>query len=348
MTRADDRRSWDEAVIAAATEHGWKTAGGGFVYRTTDAYVFELQAPAPSADRSRRGTIRAKPLAVDPVFWEMVGRPELQRKRLGFRVNGSPVAPLLTVASAEYSPDADAPTVVGDLHRRFEHAEQGLHDLTDFRPVVDRHIPTRNGFDLVTVIVWLIAADHCAEAEDLLRSSSEDGIRGGFSFPAGRFEDLAFDRLGLEDERGHHVELFDGTFRRIFPGVGWSIEDRLAADLGRMDGDERFALAFWPVPADADRRVVDDRWDAPGYFQCAGGPDRFVIETRRSSGDRFEHLALGRGDDGAPIEVRRGTHVSTVATSEAFSLEETHEILVHLLRHGEAPSGLTHRHVALD
>lgn len=345
MTRAEDRRSWDAAVVAAATDLGWKQAGGGYVYRPTAAYVFEMHAPVATAGRSRVGEIRAKPRIVDPVFWDLIGRPELERKRIGFRVNGGPVAPMLTVDAIESTPDADVSTVVGGLHRLFESAEPSLRSVADFRSVVERHLPARNGFDLVTVVAWLIATDQTDEAERLLRSWDPDQVRGGFSFPAGSFEDLAYDRLGLQDERGHHVELIDGGFRRIFPGVRWSFEDRLAADLRAMDGDRRFALAFWPIPDVADRRVVDDRWDAPEYIQCAGGPDRFLIEIRRSSDGRFEHLAVGRGDDEAPVDVRRGNHVSTVATSETFTAEETREILEHHLRHGELPGGLTLRSV---
>ncbi|MDE0801885.1 MAG: hypothetical protein OSA99_01050 [Acidimicrobiales bacterium] len=342
MTRTEHRRAWDAAVRDAAKTLGWKTAGGGFVYRVSADTVFSLQAPAPPADGPRRGSIRAKPLALDLILWDLMGLHGLERKRTPFRVNGTFVVPLLEVDAVEYSVGSTADAVVARLHDRFEAASAMMHDCREFEPVVRAHLPPRNGFDLVTATTWLIAVDRRDEAAALLRASVDAGLRGGFSTPGASFHDLAFDHIGLHCERGHHVQLLDCRFRRIFPGVGWGVDDRLRADLERMDGTKRFALALWRVPEGADRRVPDERWESGEYVQCAGGPDRFVIEVRRSTETGPEQVALGRvGGGDELVDVPRGDHTSTVAATETFSPAETLDVLTHHVREGEAPQGLT-------
>lgn len=345
VTKQLDARSWDAELASAASRAGWKLAGGGTIYRSTDLYVFELRAPAPREGHSQRGSVLAKPLALDPVFWEIVGSSELLRKRLAFRVNGAFTVPLFNVGDITYTIESEPARVVEDLNSRFLQMESGLRTLEDFQPWIEARDPPRSGRDLTTCLTWSIVVGRHDEARRLLRAAITSGLDGGVSFPAGTFEDLALDHLGMEDERGHHVELIDGRFRRIFPGARWTASERLVMDLSRMNGAKRFALALWRLPRAADRRLLDDRWDADNYIQCAGGPDQFVIEVRRPTGDELEQLVVGHPDTdpSVMVDVRRGEHVSNLHAGETFTRDEVFEIMLHYIEHEAIPSGLASR-----
>ncbi len=336
-------------MASAAREAGWKTAGGGTIYRSTDDYVFELRAPAPRKGHSQHGSLLAKPLALDPIFWELIGSPDLLRKPVAFRVNGAFKVPLLSIKDATYTDESAPAKVLGELDNGYLQAESRFRTLEDFRPLIEAHIPPRSGQQLATCMTWLISVGQLDEARRILRAAVASELGGGFSFPAGTFEDLALDHLGLEDERGHHVELMDGRFRRIFPGSRWTSSARLAMDLNRMNGTKRFALALWRLPEAADRCVLDDRWDAEEYVQCAGGPDRFVIEVRRSTGDQIEQVVVGHHDThlSGTVDVVRGEYTSRVHAAETFTRDETLDIMLHFIEHDAIPDRLATRPIDL-
>jgi hypothetical protein len=113
-----------------------------------------------------------------------------------------------------------------------------------------------------------------------------------------------------------------------------------------MDGAKHFALALWRLPEVADRRVLDDRWDGEVYIQCAGGPDRFVIEVRRVTGDELEQLVVGHRDTdlSGTVDVQRGDHVSKVCAGETFTRDEALDVLLHYVEHDAIPDRLaSHR-----
>ncbi len=348
VSQQSDRRVWDSGVQSAGRDLGWKVAGGGFIYRSSDEYIFELSAPAPGEGRQQRGALLAKPLALDPIFWEIIGSPELLRKRLAFRVNGAFTLPGFDIGEVLYTSESAPESIVGHLDDRFSQVEPELRSVDAFESLIKAHLPPRNGGNLATCVAWYIALERPADAAPLIREAVGSDLGGGFGFPGGTFEELALDHLGLENERGHHGEQIDGRFRRIFPGARWTPEQRLRMDLERMDGVEHFALALWKLPEDADRRVPDGRWDTDSYIQCAGGPDRFVIETRRPQGDLFEQAILGHG--GSPIEtidVRRGDFTSTVSAAEVFTRDETLDVLLHYIEHETTPKRLESRRLDL-
>lgn len=345
MNGRADRQSWEEAVRTEVRARGWKALKSGEIRRVTDHYRFALHVPAPRVGLESRGRITAKPLALDPVFWKIIGDSELNRKRIALME--------FDVGEVAYSSEDDAHAVAARLAEMFEQIEPDLRTLDDFAPTIAAHTPPRTGQVLATCVSWLIAVDRPNDALQLVRDAIADGVDGGYRFPAGSFEDLAVDHLGAEHERGMHVESIDGGFRRIFPGVGWTVESRLRMDIGRMDGDTHFALALWRLPEDADRQTRDGRWDAASYIQCAGGPDRFVIEVRTHDGDGFEQVALGHGatggdsaDGGETVDVQRGAYTSTVRAAEVFDPADVLAILLEYVDHDRVSDVYTRR--ALD
>lgn len=332
-------------MVAAALDLGWKKAGGGYIFRANDEYVFVLHVQRMPSGSGQLGRIAAKPLALDPIFWEIIGSPELLRKRLAFRVNGAFTVPPLAIDELDFSDGESPAAVVAALDAVYTRIEPGYRALADFEPLIAANSPPRSGQHLATIVTWWIARGRPDRAAQLVRKAMESDVRGGFGFAGAVLEDLVLDHVGLQHERGHHVEQFDGRFRRIFPGARWTPEQRLRMDLARMNGVDRFAIALWALPQTADRRVTDERWNSGEYVQCGGGPEHFVVETRRSTGDRYEQVIIGHPipPAGRTTDIRRGDFTSTVFTNEVFTRDEALDVLLHYLVHDGIPDHLSTR-----
>ncbi len=118
-------------IRAAAIALGWKTAGGGFLYRVNDTYLFEMSVQWQNSS-APVGMIKTKPLALDPLLWEIVGLPALQKKRVSFRVNGEFTVPSLVAASVALTDEASPDEVVERLHGHFVDVEKRFQTLLDF------------------------------------------------------------------------------------------------------------------------------------------------------------------------------------------------------------------------
>lgn len=90
----------DEAKAAKAREaafdahlkrlsrlHGWRFTRGT-LFRDVDGWFVDTM-PSLLWGRGAVTSIRAKPMGVDPVFWEIVGLPENQEQPLSFRAIGA-------------------------------------------------------------------------------------------------------------------------------------------------------------------------------------------------------------------------------------------------------------------
>jgi hypothetical protein len=67
--------------------HGWGFARGS-LFREIDGWFVDA-LPSLLWGRGAITSIHAKPMGVDPVFWEIVGLPENQDQPLSFRANGA-------------------------------------------------------------------------------------------------------------------------------------------------------------------------------------------------------------------------------------------------------------------
>ena len=192
MPSVAERKVWDRSVFDAAKSRGWKRVGGGFHYQVRGGYIFELNAQVPAVEYRPRGTVRAKPLYLDPVFWAITRMDELNAKPVSFRINGAFTVPGLGIVSVGYGIEDAAATVVDSLDTQFASLAPTLATLEDFEAVIEAHFPPANGADLVTHVTWLIAMRREAAAMNLIDDFIADGPqRGGFGFPEGTFDDLA-------------------------------------------------------------------------------------------------------------------------------------------------------------
>jgi hypothetical protein len=199
MPRSPKDIAFDAAVKPLLLERGWKVAGGGFVYRVRGDYIYWLPMSRP-----RRGplcgTLQTKPLALDPVFWDIVGLSELRSRRPAFRLQGAFTLRTAIIAEAEHEFDIARPLaaigpVLSELHEAFVQSETTYRSLSDFESVLDRQLSTSEWMTSVR-IVWLIASGRAGEAERLVRAQLTGGKHGGYYFGGdGSFNELALGYL---------------------------------------------------------------------------------------------------------------------------------------------------------
>lgn len=190
MASVAEHKVWDQSIADAAKSHGWKRTGGGS-YQVRGGYIFELRASIPLPDHPSRGSVSAKPLSLDPVFWTIVGLDELNAQSVGFRISGAFTVPLLAIASLAYGVEDSPADVVAALDKEFVALAPTLETLDDFEPIIDQHSPPITGQQLVTHVTWLIAMRRNDAAVELTDEFIAGGSRGGFSFDEGSFELLA-------------------------------------------------------------------------------------------------------------------------------------------------------------
>lgn len=80
-------KDFQAALKAAARRRGWRYAGGK-IFRQ-DGEWFASAMPFPPAWQGVVAQFMLKPMALDPLFWDIVGLSENSRLPLSFRANGA-------------------------------------------------------------------------------------------------------------------------------------------------------------------------------------------------------------------------------------------------------------------
>lgn len=185
----DRATRFQTALKARAKAHGWSYAGGS-LFRKQDEWFVDV-LPSLLWGRGVRVTRRAKPMAVDPIFWSVVGLPENERMPLSFRAQGAwvllspPVESCLALSETE--PERLAEEVM-------EWSTRDLSDVTD-RTVrdllADIHArgERRSSYAALEVCLHLLLG----ELEDAfaLCSSPNPSDFGGFRMGEASFFDQA-------------------------------------------------------------------------------------------------------------------------------------------------------------
>lgn len=129
------RKAFDAALKSRAKVSGWRYAGGGVFRQDGDWFIDALPFPI---DRSGYTvSLRLKPMALDPLFWDIAGLPENANLPLSFRANGAWVlrAPPaeLRVEGSDDCPEALAEAVLAriEAERLRSRAERSIQSLLD-------------------------------------------------------------------------------------------------------------------------------------------------------------------------------------------------------------------------
>lgn len=140
-----------------------------------------------------------------------------------------------------------------------------------------------------------------------------------------------------------HTELGE---RRGSPPV----PNELAGFLDRLDGETRFSVSLWELPAGTSFDRVDlERWPV-AYLQAAGNRDRMMIELRRDMESHHQHYVIGKCDTTEPDlreEIRWDAYFDRVNEVEVFTAAEAVPLFLSYWQTNELPGGYCLRAVDL-
>lgn len=211
ITRAEEsarhayRRSLEKCLRTRAKNAGWKSAGGS-VFREQHGWFIWARPSVYIYEHMTKAVISVKPMAIDPIFWDLVGLPENRQQPLSFRANGAWTCRPPYLAEPEIE-EHDDDTIVAD--RLFAAATDQLETVLrsytlDTFLLTCRGSAGAKGSYLSCVIATLIALGREDEALAACEDAHTDGLDGGFSAPEGTFVDMAaayLRRLNVEATR---------------------------------------------------------------------------------------------------------------------------------------------------
>lgn len=81
------RKEFEAALKQRAKGSGWRFAGNT-IFRQEDGWMLAA-TPRPTWQRGVKNRLLVKPMALDPIFWEIVGLEENNNTPLSFRIYGA-------------------------------------------------------------------------------------------------------------------------------------------------------------------------------------------------------------------------------------------------------------------
>jgi hypothetical protein len=189
--RHAQRRAVFKACRAAVKGTGWRSATG-VLFAERNGWVIAVQEMTGIVWASTKARLTIKPMAIDPIFWDMAGQPQLRKESLSFRYFGALTCPGLIIGEVEISEEGGPPRIAARMLRL---AEQTLQEvaatwtLAKFLDEINASINPRRLFS--TAICTLIADGREADAFKLCQDSANRGLVRGFVTPRGTFPEMA-------------------------------------------------------------------------------------------------------------------------------------------------------------
>ena len=201
-------KEFDRAIKARAKGSGWRFASGT-LFQEFRGWFVSVKASVWVAQPTTRIELRVKPMALDPVFWEIVETPTNGDLPLSFRENGSWTCRTPAFAADEL--DELGPDVTALADSALAWAKGKLATIESlstesFLEWLSAH-PRRNAH-IATLVGALILAGHLDRARQLCIEGLERGESGGFSITrdtarSDSFFALAINWLQLHAQRVH-------------------------------------------------------------------------------------------------------------------------------------------------
>lgn len=198
ITRAEEsarhayRRALDKALRAPIKGTGWKSANGS-IFREEAGWFIAASPSVHIFEHVTKAVVSVKPMAIDPIFWDLVGLPENREQPLSFRANGAWVCRPPSFAELSIEEDDD-PEVVAE--RFFVAAIEQLRNVTRSYSlerflIACREADTVDGAYLWSIVPALIALHRQDEALAICEEARSQGWIGGFLAPEGSFVEMA-------------------------------------------------------------------------------------------------------------------------------------------------------------
>ncbi len=198
VTRAEEsarhayRRSLEKSVRVQAKSTGWKSASGS-IFREQAGWFIEASSSVYIYEHLTKAVISVKPMAIDPIFWDLVGLPENREQPLSFRAKGAWTCRPPYYAELDIEEHTDTAFVADRLiAAATDQLENVLRSYSlDAFLLTCRDGAGTNGSYLSCVVTTLIALGREDEALAACEEASTRGLDGGFLAPEGSFVDMA-------------------------------------------------------------------------------------------------------------------------------------------------------------
>ena len=190
-SRHAQRRELFKACRTVTKGTRWRS-NQGVLFAQHDGWFMSVQEMTDILRERTRARVSVKPMAIDPIFWRLVGHPELCDQPLSFRAYGWMKCGLLILEEFEVSEDGGVDAIA---RRLLEHADRMLDKIArewtidEFLNQIDNSRKPDQRF--VTRVTTLLAAERYDEAQALCEESAAHGSSGGFwSSSLGTFNEM--------------------------------------------------------------------------------------------------------------------------------------------------------------
>jgi len=197
ITRAQEsarhayRRALEKAVRATSKGSEWRTIEG-CLFREQAGWFVSICPSVFIHEETTKAIVSAKPMSIDPIFWNIVGLPENAEAPLSFRLNGAWTCRPPHFDELPIEENGDASAVAARL---LERANEGLAtverwSVEDFLRLCRTSGATEDSY-LPCVVTALVALGRHDEALDACAIAKARGDSGGFLSPDGSFSEMA-------------------------------------------------------------------------------------------------------------------------------------------------------------
>ena len=184
------KKAFTAALVAAAKPHGWQHAYGSLIADKGGGFVAVVTAPVPKSS-TIMVLSKIKPMAIDPIFWDVMGTPKSWTRALSRRDGGPSLRPPSERFECSDSTGAEAAAAEIVAAANDAAAKAQRWSLSDFITLCRAEGPDRY---IACILTALIADDRVDEAVSTARSARDEGKSGGFRAQGKGFVELFLDR----------------------------------------------------------------------------------------------------------------------------------------------------------
>jgi hypothetical protein len=188
--RHAQRRALCKACREVCKGTPWRSASG-VLFAQRNGWFLALHEMTNIVREETRARFVVKPMAIDPIFWDLVGEPQLRSESLSFRYFGALTCPGLIIGEPDIGEEGGPPSIAGRMLERAEAKldEVALWTTDEFLRGIEGSVNPGRLF--ATTIATLISA---GRADDALARCEEAIARqqvGGFLGRRGSFPETA-------------------------------------------------------------------------------------------------------------------------------------------------------------
>ncbi|WP_037429375.1 hypothetical protein [Sinorhizobium fredii] len=189
-------RALEKAVRAAARGTGWRPVQGCLL-REQSGWFVSVNPSVAIFEETTKALVSAKPMEIDPLFWDMVGLTDNNKAPLSFRFNGVWSLRPPYFSEIEISEDQDTSLVAGRLlcaaDEQFARVVEGWSKEAFLHACIASNEQSAGSRYLACVITTLVALGRSHEALIACDEARTKGLEGGFLAPQGSFTHMASD-----------------------------------------------------------------------------------------------------------------------------------------------------------